>query len=194
MVATDSYRLAVKRTELEEPVGAGARGEHPGPGAARAGADRRLRGGRGGRGRAAAATRRLPRRRGRPLDAADRGPVPELPPALPESYEHDVRLPREEFLDVGAAGQPARAAQRAAAPRLRAGELTVAAETPEVGDASETMPAPFRASRSRSASTRSSSRRGSRASRATRWCCALISPLRPGPAAAGRAAKTSATW
>ena len=38
MVATDSYRLAVKRTELDAAVGREARGEHPRPRAAGAGA------------------------------------------------------------------------------------------------------------------------------------------------------------
>ena len=54
MVATDSYRLAVKRTELEERDRRRARGQHPGPGAARAGPARRRRRARGGRGQPAA--------------------------------------------------------------------------------------------------------------------------------------------
>ncbi len=41
MVATDSYRLSVKHTELEQRASGADRGQRPGPGAAGAGADHR---------------------------------------------------------------------------------------------------------------------------------------------------------
>src|ERR1700742_3193474 len=71
------------------------------------------------------------------------GQFPNFRQLLPESYEHDVRLPRSDFLDV--ARRVSQLAQRNAPLRLsfRQGELTVAAETPDVGDAEETMPAAF---------------------------------------------------
>ena len=49
------------------------------------------------------------------------------------------------------------------------GELTVSAQTPDVGEASEALPVPFRANRSRSASTRSSCATGWRASSRGTW-------------------------
>ena len=57
------------------------RGERPRARAARAGADRRVGGGRGRRDRDAAQPGDLPRRRGHPQLEADRGAVPELAPA-----------------------------------------------------------------------------------------------------------------
>ena len=47
------------------------------------------------------------------------GQFPSWRQLIPETFEHDVRLPREEFLEIDPADQPARAAQRAAAARLR---------------------------------------------------------------------------
>jgi DNA polymerase-3 subunit beta len=71
------------------------------------------------------------------------GQFPSWRQLVPESFEHEVRLPREEFLEV--TRRIGQLAQRNAPLRLAfaEGELTVAAETPDVGDAAETMPAPF---------------------------------------------------
>jgi DNA polymerase-3 subunit beta len=143
MVATDSYRLSVKRTDLESEVGGELEANVP------ARALREL-----GRilvaeeaetvevsllsnqavfsgGRVILSTRLI------------EGQFPNHEQLLPESYEHDVRLPREEFLDV--TRRVSQLAQRNAPLRLsfKPGELTVAAETPDVGDATETMPAAF---------------------------------------------------
>ena len=143
MVATDSYRLSVKQTELGLEVGGELQANVP-----------------------ARALRELARillseeveeveisllpnqavfRAGRVLLTTRliEGQFPNYEQLLPESYEHDVRLPREEFLDV--ARRVSQLAQRNAPLRLSfsPGELTVAASTPDVGDASETMPAPF---------------------------------------------------
>ena len=143
MVATDSYRLAVKRTELEAELGGEIEANIP-----------------------ARALREL----GRILTSEEaeeaaislltnqavfeagsivlttrliEGQFPNFRQLLPESYEHDVRLPRPEFLDV--TRRVSQLAQRNAPLRLsfESGELTVAAETPDVGDATETMPAAF---------------------------------------------------
>ena len=82
MVATDSYRLSVKETELDSGR-AGARGDHPGARADRAVAPRRRRHRRARRPREPCRLRhRLGRYRRRLADdAPDRRPVPELPPA-----------------------------------------------------------------------------------------------------------------
>lgn len=143
MVATDSYRLAVKRTELESPIGGELEANVP------ARALREL-------GRLVAgdeveevAVTLLPNqalfRAGgvllntRLID----GQFPNFRQLLPESYEHDVRLPREEFLAV--ARRVSQLAQRNAPLRLAlsSGELKVSASTPDVGDAEEAMPAAF---------------------------------------------------
>jgi DNA polymerase-3 subunit beta len=143
MVATDSYRLSVKRTELESEVGGELEANIP----ARALRElARIVVSEGaedveisllpnqavfGVGRVVLTTRLI------------EGQFPNHEQLLPESYEHDVRLPRAEFLEV--TRRVSQLAQRNAPLRLsfKPGELTVAAETPEVGDATETMPAVF---------------------------------------------------
>ncbi len=143
MVATDSYRLAVKRTELETPIGGELEANIP------ARALREL-------GRLVAgdeveevAVGLLPNqavfRAGaillhtRLID----GQFPNFRQLLPESFEHDVRLPRVEFLEV--ARRVSQLAQRNAPLRLSfsSGELRISASTPDVGDAEEAMPAAF---------------------------------------------------
>jgi DNA polymerase III subunit beta len=71
------------------------------------------------------------------------GQFPSWRQLVPESFEHEIRLPREEFLEI--ARRVSQLAQRNAPLRLAftEGELTVAAETPDIGDASEAMPAPY---------------------------------------------------
>ena len=143
MVATDSYRLSVKHTELETPVSRQLEANVP-----------------------ARALRELSRVVGsesieeveiallanQVVFRADgivlssrliEGQFPSHRQLIPESFEHEVRLPREELLEV--TRRIGQLAQRNAPLRLAfsEGELTVSAETPEVGDASEAMPAPF---------------------------------------------------
>jgi DNA polymerase-3 subunit beta len=71
------------------------------------------------------------------------GQFPSWRQLIPESFDHEVRLPRLELVDV--ARRISQLAQRNAPLRFAfaEGELTVAAETPEVGDASEALPAPY---------------------------------------------------
>jgi DNA polymerase III subunit beta len=71
------------------------------------------------------------------------GQFPSYRQLLPDSFDHDVRLPQGELLDV--TRRIRHLAQRNAPLRLgfRSGELTVSAETPEIGDASESMPCGF---------------------------------------------------
>jgi DNA polymerase-3 subunit beta len=143
MVATDSYRLSVKHTELEQPVPQALEANVP-----------------------ARALRELSRIVA--SESADEveialpgnqvlfraggvvlssrlieGQFPSYRQLIPDSFDHEVRLPRGEFLD--AARRVSQLAQRNAPLRLAfsEGELQIAAETPEVGDASEGMPAPF---------------------------------------------------
>src|SRR5438105_3446107 len=60
-------------------------------------------------------------------------------------FEHELQLPREELLDV--VRRVSLMAQRNSPLRLRFadGELTVSAQTPDVGEARESLPAPYNA-------------------------------------------------
>jgi DNA polymerase III subunit beta len=73
------------------------------------------------------------------------GQFPNYRQLLPESFEHELKLPREELLDV--VRRVSVMAQRNAPIRLRfaEGELTVSAQTQDIGEARESMPAPFSA-------------------------------------------------
>jgi DNA polymerase III subunit beta len=143
MVATDSYRLSVKHTELEQALPEPIEANVP-----------------------ARALRELARivaqegpddvsislaRNQAVFQAGSvvlfsrliEGQFPSWRQLVPESFEHEVRLPRGELLEV--ARRISQLAQRNAPLRFAfaEGELTVGAETPEVGDASEALPAPY---------------------------------------------------
>ena len=68
------------------------------------------------------------------------GQFPSYNQLLPEAFEHEVKLPREEFLDV--IRRVGVMAQRSTPLRLRfaEGELTVSAQTQDIGEAREQMP------------------------------------------------------
>ena len=71
------------------------------------------------------------------------GQFPNYRQLLPESFEYEVAMPREELLEV--VRRVSVMAQRNAPLRLRfaEGELTVSAQTQDVGEARESMPAGF---------------------------------------------------
>jgi DNA polymerase III subunit beta len=73
------------------------------------------------------------------------GQFPNYRQLLPEQFEHELMLPREELLDV--VRRVSLMAQRNSPLRLRFadGELTVSAVTQDVGEARESLPAPFSA-------------------------------------------------
>ena len=142
MAATDSYRLSVKETELEGSVPeleaivpARALGE-----LARIAADgetiqlgvheNQVVFGTGG---AWLTTRRID------------GQFPNYKQLVPEAFEHEVALPREELLDV--VRRVSVMAQRNSPLRLRFadGELVVSAQTQDVGEARESLPVSFTA-------------------------------------------------
>ena len=142
MAATDSYRLSVKETELEGSVPeleaivpARALGE-----LARIAAEgEKLQLGVHenqvvfGTGDAWLTTRRID------------GRFPNYKQLVPEAFEHEVALPREELLDV--VRRVSVMAQRNSPLRLRFadGELVVSAQTQDVGEARESLPASFTA-------------------------------------------------
>jgi DNA polymerase III subunit beta len=143
MVATDSYRLSVKHTELDKPVSQELEANVPARAlrelsriVASEGADEV---------EIALPGNQVLFRAGEVVLSSRliEGQFPSYRQLIPESFDHEVRLPRTEFLD--AARRVSQLAQRNAPLRLAfsEGEVTISAETPEVGDASEAMPAPF---------------------------------------------------
>ena len=71
------------------------------------------------------------------------GQFPNYRQLIPESFDHEVPLPRDEVLDV--VRRIAVMAQRNSPLRLRfaEGQLTVSARTQDVGEAEESLPVPF---------------------------------------------------
>src|ERR671937_236619 len=71
------------------------------------------------------------------------GQFPNYKQLIPENFEHELNLPRDEVLEV--VRRIAVMAQRNSPLRLRfaEGELTVSARTQDVGEAEESLPAPF---------------------------------------------------
>ncbi len=143
MVATDSYRLSVKHTELErqlpEPIEANVPARALRELAriiAQEGPDEVA---------ISLARNQAVFQTGSAIlfSRLIEGQFPSWRQLIPESFEHEVRLPRTELVEV--ARRVSQLAQRNAPLRFAfaEGELTVAAETPEVGDASEALPAPY---------------------------------------------------
>lgn len=180
MVATDSYRLAVKRTDLEGDLGGEIEANIP------ARALRELGRILSAEGVDEATVSLLPNQavfRAGPIVLSTRlieGQFPNFRQLLPESYEHDVRLPRGDFLDV--TRRVSQLAQRNAPLRLSfsSGELEVAAETPDVGDAKETMPAAFEGEPLEIGFNPEFLKEGIESVEGDEVLLRLISPLRPG--------------
>jgi DNA polymerase-3 subunit beta len=180
MVATDSYRLAVKRTQLEAELGGEIEANVP------ARALRELNRILAAEEAEHAAITLLPNQavfEAGSITLSTRlieGQFPNFRQLLPESYEHDVRLPRSDFLDV--ARRVSQLAQRNAPLRLSfgPGELTVAAETPDVGDAHETMPASFEGEPLEIGFNPEFLKEGIESVEGDEVLLRLISPLRPG--------------
>jgi DNA polymerase-3 subunit beta len=180
MVATDSYRLAVKRTALESSIGGELEANIP------ARALRELARIVTSDGVEDVSVSLLPNqaifRAGsvvlntRLID----GQFPNFRQLLPESYEHDVRLPRAELLEV--VRRVSQLAQRNAPLRLSfaPGELKVSASTPEVGDAEEAMPAAFEGEPLEIGFNPEFLRDGIESVEGDEVMLRLISPLRPG--------------
>ncbi len=180
MVATDSYRLAVKRTELAGDIGGELEANIPARALRELG---RILASEGVEEVTVALLRNQAVFTAGSVTLSTRlieGQFPNFRQLLPESYEHDVRLPRAEFLDV--ARRVSQLAQRNAPLRLSfaPGELTVAAETPDVGDAEETMPASFEGEPLEIGFNPEFLKEGIESVEGDELILRLISPLRPG--------------
>jgi DNA polymerase-3 subunit beta len=108
------------------------------------------------------------------------GQFPNYRQLLPEAFEHELALPRAELLDV--VRRTAVMAQRNSPLRLRFadGELTVSAQTQEVGEASESLPVAFTGEPLEIGFNAEFLRDGVESVTADELQLKLISPLRPG--------------
>jgi DNA polymerase-3 subunit beta len=150
MVATDSYRLSVKTTTLETQVTTPFEANVPARAlqelariAQQAAAEEigvarlenqivfTLDGAEDGTGGAVLSSRLID------------GQFPNYQQLLPDSADHELRVAREELADV--VRRVSLLAQKNAPLRLgfSAGELRVSAQTPDIGEAHETLPLPF---------------------------------------------------
>lgn len=180
MVATDSYRLAVKRTKLEAAVPERLEANVP----ARALRElARLIETAGDEALRVWLTRNQALFRVGQVSLSSRlidGQFPNHEQLLPDSYEHEVKLPRSELLEV--TRRVSQLAQRNAALRLSFsdGELVVSAETPDLGDARESLPAPYSGELLEIGFNPEFVRDGLESIDADEIVLKLISPLRPG--------------
>ena len=108
------------------------------------------------------------------------GQFPNYKQLLPESFEHDVTVPRIELLDV--VRRVAVLAQRNSPLRLRfaEGELTVSAQTQDVGEARESLPVQFSGEPLEIGFNAEFLREGIESVTTDEIQLRLISPLRPG--------------
>ena len=180
MVATDSYRLSVKRTELEEPLTGELEANVP------ARALQEL-----ARIAQQAQSTELAASVGQnqvvfELDGvvlSSRlidGQFPNYRQLIPESVEHELRLSTAEL--AGVVRRISLLAQKNTPLRLafREGELTISAQTPDVGEASETLPVPFRGEPFEIGFNPEFLRDGLESLDTEELVMKLISPLRPG--------------
>jgi DNA polymerase-3 subunit beta len=176
MAATDSYRLAVKETSLADP---GPELDAIVPARALAELARIAPG---------ASELELGVQENQVLFSSDgvllttrriEGQFPNYRQLLPEAFEYEVALPREEVLDV--VRRVSVMAQRNAPIRLRfaEGELTVSAQTQDVGEARETMPAGFSGDALEIGFNPEFLRDGIESAEGDELRLKLISPLRP---------------
>jgi DNA polymerase III subunit beta len=107
------------------------------------------------------------------------GQFPNYRQLLPEQFEHELDLPREELLDV--VRRVGLLAQRNSPLRLRfaEGELTVSARTQDVGEARESLPAPYNADALEIGFNAEFLRDGLESVDSSTVRVKLISPLRP---------------
>ena len=108
------------------------------------------------------------------------GQFPNYRQLLPESYEHELVVHRAELLDV--VRRTSVMAQRNSPLRLRfaEGELTVSAQTQDVGESSESLPVPYTAEPLEIGFNAEFLRDGIESVQSDEVQLKLISPLRPG--------------
>jgi DNA polymerase-3 subunit beta len=108
------------------------------------------------------------------------GQFPNYRQLLPESVEHELRVSSAELADV--VRRISLLAQKNTPLRLgfKEGELTISAQTPDVGEASETIPVPFKGEPFEIGFNPEFLRDGLESIESDELLLKLISPLRPG--------------
>jgi DNA polymerase III subunit beta len=180
MVATDSYRLSVKETALESPLSSGFEVNVP-----------------------ARALQELARVAGHVEEEQLRvsvrqnqilfelggvilssrlidGQFPNFRQLLPETFEHELRVASSELTEV--VRRISLLAQKNAPLRLsfKPGEVTISAQTPDIGEALESLPVPFQGEPLEIGFNPEFLRAGLEAIEDGDVLVKLISPLRPG--------------
>ncbi len=180
MVATDSYRLSVKRTQLDEPLDGAFEANVPARALqelarlAQQAATDRLTVGVGANqvvfqvGGATLSSRLI------------EGQFPNHAQLLPDAFEHELRMAGDELSEV--VRRVSLLAQKNAPLRLAfsPGEMTISAQTPDVGEAREAIPAPFKGDPLEIGFNPDFLRDGLESVGSSEVVLKLISPLRPG--------------
>ena len=179
MVATDSYRLAVKETKLEAPLEGSLEANVP----ARTLQELARIASGGAESIGVAALENQVVFTVDDVELSSRlveGRFPNYQQLLPEAYEHELRVSREELLEV--VRRVGLLAQKNAPLRLSftEGALDVSAQTPDVGEASESLPVPFSGEDLEIGFNTEFFREGLESAESEELVLKLISPLRPG--------------
>ena len=179
MVATDSYRLSVKETKLESELSSSFEVNVP----ARALQElARLVHGESGELSISVRQNQVLFEAGRSVLSSRLidGQFPNYSQLLPESFEHELKIAGPELTDV--VRRISLLAQKNAPLRLAftPGELTVSAETPDVGEARESLPVAFQGEPLEIGFNPEFLRAGLEAVDEGDVLLKLISPLRPG--------------
>jgi DNA polymerase III subunit beta len=180
MVATDSYRLSVKETTLDTELEGSLEANVPARTLQELG---RIAGG------SHADTIGVASLENQVVFTVDdvvlssrlvEGRFPNYQQLLPESYEHELRVRRDELLEV--VRRVGLLAQKNAPLRLRftEGTLDVSAQTPDVGEANESLPVPFSGEPLEIGFNAEFFREGLESAESDELVLKLISPLRPG--------------
>ena len=181
MVATDSYRLSVKETSLEQPLDGELEANVPARTLQELG---RIAGTDDSDGEIeiSALENQVVFTVGDTVLSSRlvEGRFPNYRQLLPETFEHELRLSTAELLEV--VRRISLLAQKNAPLRLAftEGTLEVSAQTPDVGEASESLPVPFKGEPLEIGFNPEFLRDGLESAESDELVLKLISPLRPG--------------
>ncbi|MEA2398378.1 MAG: polymerase subunit beta [Thermoleophilaceae bacterium] len=180
MVATDSYRLSVKETALEQPLEGTLEANVPARTLQELG---RIAASNNPDEIEVAALEHQAIFRLGDVTLSSRlveGRFPNYKQLLPESFEHELRVSTPELVEV--VRRISLLAQKNAPLRLRFsdGSLEISAQTPDIGEANESLPVPFKGEPLEIGFNPDFFREGLESAESDELVLKLISPLRPG--------------